>query len=177
MESRQMKKRKLLIMLAMVCFAVVLYLFGGIGISVIVINDDTLADLKSQYPDHDILVAGLAQTTGSSWEIVYPETEQSTGDVVLDFPFDPLALKMNRDWPLGSMHDKKFVIMATKSNKTIKPFFMGGQEFKLIKAEKIFIDSVPYGEDVRDLKIKDMQATGIITALIGIFVPLMRYSY
>jgi hypothetical protein len=82
-------------MLAMVCLAIMFFLFDGIGINGIAINDNTLADLKSQYPDHDILVVHMIQTTGSSWRLYILRLGKASGEVVLDFIFDTWYLKLN----------------------------------------------------------------------------------
>ena len=146
--------------------------FGNIGISGITLNEETLADLKNKYPNDDIMVVRMTQWPPSWVRTSYPEGEM-TEQVVLEFPFDPMFLKRNEEWDLFGLR-VNFVVVAKKNDKTIeyrKDFY------KVIKAKRIFIDSVSYGEDVGNLKLRDLTAVGIVKAIIGLFVPAFRYSY
>jgi hypothetical protein len=150
--------------------------FGKIGISGIVLNEATLADLKKQYPNHDVLVLDVGQAGAPSWAIVnyprkYGKKEHEVG-YSLDFPFDPTALTMNNEWDFTPV---KFIAIAEKGEyKVINTF---GDECRVIKVKRLFIDTVSWGEDIGELRIKDMRIIGIVKAFLGRFIPLFRYSY
>ena len=171
-----MKRRMGGIILLIVCVAVIfLVSLSSIGISSVKLGEAVLEDLKKKYPDKDILVAHLVQSTGPSWEIVnYPENTYSEL-VILDFPFDPKNLKQNREWDFLGL-DVKFIIVAQKESGIIKHPGVD-EDFRLIRAEKIFIDEISYKEDVGDLKLKDLSAEGLFKAFVGFFSSSARYSY
>jgi len=170
-----MKNKFFFVMIITISTVLGLALLCNIGISGIELSSYALEDLKKQYPKHDIFVMCNAQTTGPSWQVVN-YSENLPGElVVLDFPFDPWALKLNRETDLVGLQ-VYFVIVADKENKTVK--YPGlDEEFMLIKASRVFIDTVSLKEDIGSLKLKDVSLFGIVKAFVGLFIPSVRYSY